>query len=151
MVHSSHHIERSFSASCVICCTTAVSGNLDVWWELQRIWFVLVKCFYFEPKYDVLVFVCWHVTVSTSFKHPILEEVFVPSKFYAVSLFYYHKHCTSYGVSWQIQDLYAIKLLCLGKMIKKRCFVFSVNKCCCRHGLVHGSLTLCEARCTSKE
>ena len=34
-----------------------------------------------------------------------------------------------------------IKLLFLVKMIKKRCFVFAMDTCCCRHRLVHGSLT----------
>jgi len=44
-----------------------------------------------------------------------------------------------------------IKLLCVGKMIKKiYCFVFSVDKCC-RHRLAQGCLTLCEARCVRQE
>jgi hypothetical protein len=55
-----------------------------------------------------------------------LPFLFVHSKFYAVSFFYYRKHCTSDGVSWQIQGFYAIKLLRLGKMIKVMLFsIFS--------------------------
>ena len=51
-------------------------------------------------------------------QHPILEEVFVHSKLYAVSFFSYHKHCSSYGVSWQIQFL-GYKATVLGEDDKK--------------------------------
>jgi len=39
----------------------------------------------------------------------------VHSKSYVVCFFYYPKHCTFYCISWQIQDFYVIKLLCLGR------------------------------------
>ena len=72
------------------------------------------------------------VTSCTPLHHPISEEVFVHSKFYIVCFFYYRKHCTCSGVSWQIQGFCVIKQLCLGEMIKERCCVLCLpmDFCC---------------------
>ena len=105
-------IQNCLSVPAVWYAGQLLCGNIDSWWDAPGNLVCCSQLFIFLIQ--VWCFCFWMLACySIPFKHPILEEVFVHSKV-LFSVFLYHKHCTSYGVSWQIKGFYAVKLLCLG-------------------------------------
>ena len=49
-----HHMEQSICANCMICCTTAVSGNLDSCWDAPDNLVCSSQTFFFNPSVNFL-------------------------------------------------------------------------------------------------
>ena len=72
--------------NCMICCTTAVSGSLDSWWDAPDNLVCCSQMFLFLIQVDV--FGWWHFTVSVAYcVHFLLFWVFSHAVFWKLDFF----------------------------------------------------------------